>query len=102
LHYSDLKADLGGEMERLAKQLGLDTKVTPELVKAATFEEMKKKAAAVGPNQTENIWLDRERFFHKGTSGQWRDVIKTSEDEARYQAAVSKLADGEFSAWLHK
>jgi len=102
LHYSELQADLGGEMERLAKRLGLDVDVTPELVKAATFEEMKRNAAAVGPNQSENIWLDRERFFHKGTSGQWRDVIKTDEDHARYEAAVSKCADAEFSAWLHK
>src|SRR5690348_17874610 len=102
LHYGQRKADRGGEMSKLAKQLGLDVEVTPELVKAATFDEMKKNAAAVGPNQTENIWLDRERFFHKGTSGQWRDVIKTDADQARYDAAIAKHADGGFKVRLHQ
>jgi hypothetical protein len=102
LHYSDLKADLDGEMRRLAERLGLDTVVTPDLVKAATFDEMKKNAAAVGPNQTENIWLDRERFFHKGTNGQWRDVMTTDDDRKRYQARIAQLAEGEFAEWLHR
>ncbi len=102
LHYGQLKADLAGEMSKLAKRLDLDVDVTPELVKAATFDEMRKNAATVGPNQTENIWLDRERFFHKGTSGQWHDVIKTDEDEARYDAAIGKYAEGEFRTWLHQ
>jgi len=70
LHYSDLKADLAGQMKALAERLGLAIDVTPELVNAATFDEMRKHAAEVGPNQTESIWLDRERFFHKGTNGQ--------------------------------
>ena len=100
LHYSDLKADLAGEMAGLAERLGLDVDVTPELVKAATFDEMKKHANEVGPNQSENIWLDPERFFNKGTSGQWRDVV--AERDPRYWNRVGELADAEFSAWLHR
>jgi aryl sulfotransferase len=99
LHYSDLKADLDGQMRALAQRLGLTVDVTPELVKAATFDEMRKHATEVGPNQSENIWLDRERFFNKGTNGQWHDVLT---DEKRYWDRVGQLTDEGFSAWLHR
>ncbi len=104
LHYSELKADLDAQMRALADRLGLDMSGAdwPALVKAATFDEMKKKASEVGPNQSENIWLDRERFFNKGTNGQWRDVLKTEDDVKRYVARVTGLADEAFSKWLHQ
>ncbi len=104
LHYGAMKADLEGEMRKLAATLGIevDEAQWPALVKAATFEEMKKKASAVGPNQTENIWLDRERFFNKGTNGQWRDVLTTEEDVKRYVARVKELCYDAFSNWAHQ
>jgi hypothetical protein len=100
LHYGDLKADLEGQMRALAERLGLP--FDPSLVKAATFDEMRKNSAAVGPNQSESIWLDPVRFFNKGSSGQWHDVIKTDEDQKRYDERIAQLADAEFSAWLHR
>lgn len=104
LHYGELKADLEGQMRALASRLGLqvDEAQWPSLVKGATFDEMRKHASEVGPNQSECIWLDRERFFNKGTNGQWHDVIKTDEDAKRYAARVAELADAEFSVWLHQ
>ena len=44
LHYADLKHDLEGEMRRLAELLdvSVDEALWPALVKAATFEDMKK------------------------------------------------------------
>ena len=104
LHYGELKADLERQMRALAAKLGLDIDEAqwPSLAKAATFDEMKKNAAAVGPNQSENIWLDRDRFFHKGTNGQWRDVLVTDEDRQRYAARIAELTDAAFSDWLHQ
>ena len=103
LHYDELKADLEGEMRALAEQLGIDVRdaLWTDLVHAATFESMKSKPDAVGPNQTENIWLDRERFFNKGTSGQWRELLD-ADDLKRYAARVEELTSPELSQWVHQ
>lgn len=103
LHYGDLKADLEGEMRKLARALSIDVpeELWSELVPAATFEAMKSNPREVGPNQTESIWLDRERFFHKGTSGQWRSLLD-ADDLRRYAARVEELASPELSEWAHQ
>lgn len=100
LHYSDLKADLEGQMRHLAGRLGIDVAADrwPELVRAATFEEMKRRAAAVAPNATEPIWVDTNNFFHRGTSGQWRDLLD-EEGLQRYADRVAELVDAELAAW---
>ena len=103
LHYDDLKVDLEGQMRRLAARLGI--KVPQgcwlELVQAATFEEMRKRADEIVPNSTEALWLDNARFFNKGTSGQWRELLN-DEDLHRYQARIKELADPKLAAWMHQ
>jgi aryl sulfotransferase len=102
VRYQDLKRDLAGEMRRIAVRLGIDV---PEerwsaLVEAATFERMRERAADVAPDVTHHIWHDDTNFFHRGTSGQWRELL----DEAgleRYRAAVTPLASPELLAWIH-
>ena len=44
IHYNDLKADLSGEMKRIADFLGIATPdaLWPQLVEAASFEAMKR------------------------------------------------------------
>ncbi|MGH2758282.1 MAG: sulfotransferase domain-containing protein [Actinomycetota bacterium] len=102
-HYGDLKADLEGQMRRLAELLGTEVPEErwPELVKAATFEAMKRRAVEVGPNTTEPIWQDTNRFFHRGTSGQWVDLL-SEDDLRRYENKVKRLASPELSEWLHQ
>lgn len=65
LHYGDLKVDLEGQMRGLAKLLGVDVEEDhlATLVTAATFENMKARAAQVAPNVTESIWQDQDRSF---------------------------------------
>jgi aryl sulfotransferase len=103
LHYGDLKADLEGQMRALADRLGIDVAedAWPELVEAATFESMKGRAAAVGPNTSEPIWQDTSRFFNRGTSGQWHHLLD-EDGQRRYAARVAELADTDFSAWVHQ
>jgi aryl sulfotransferase len=103
LHYGDLQDDLEGQMRALATRLGIDVPEErwPELVPAATFEQMKSKAVDVAPNATENIWLDQGRFFNKGTSGQWRHLLD-DEGMRRYAARVRELADPELAQWAHR
>lgn len=101
LHYQDLEADLAGQMRRLAGRLGIDIPEDrwPDLVRAATFDDMRKRAADLAPHPT--FWLDRDRFFRSGVSGQWRDLIDPDE-LPRYAARVRALADPDLSEWVHR
>lgn len=103
LHYGDLKSDLEGQMRTLARTLGIDVPEHrwSELVRAATFEEMRRQATAVRPNNTESIWLDPVRFFNKGSSGQWRSLLG-DDDLRRYEARALELADAEVIDWVHQ
>jgi hypothetical protein len=103
LHYGHLKADLEGQMQSLAAQLGIDVPEErwPELAKAATFDEMKKRAVEAAPNATEPIWKDTVRFFNRGTNEQWRGMLD-DDDVRRYEAIVKDLAEPELVDWLHQ
>ncbi len=102
LHYDDLKADLEGQMRRLAAHLGIDVDVDrwPPLVKAATFESMRSRADVTVPAGGPEYWIDPAAFFSLGTSGQWRYLLD-DDDLARYAARVRTLAPDDLVAWLH-
>lgn len=75
LHYSQMKADLAGEMRRIAAFLDIEINeaIFPELVDAASFASMKKKADELAPAADAKLWKDNAQFFSKGTSGQWQN-----------------------------
>jgi hypothetical protein len=102
LHFDDLRADLEGQMRRLAARLGVSVReeLWLDLVQAATFEEMRKQADIVVPNATDALWHDNSRFFNQGTSGQWRRLFD-DEDLRRYHARIMEIAEPELSAWIH-
>lgn len=98
-HYSDLRADLPGQMARLAAALGVDPP-TDELVDAARFENMKARATELVPNSEAGFWVSSDRFFDKARSGDWQSLI--GDDLPRYEAALRALTDDEaLIAWLH-
>lgn len=100
LHYSDLQADLEGQMRRLAGRLGISVpgELWPELVDAATFAQMRRQANRYAPELA--IWRNPERFFNRGTNGQWSDLLD-AEDVRRYTARVARLAEPDLAAWAH-
>lgn len=102
LHYADLKADLEGCMRDLARRLRIEIpeRLWPELVRAATFEQMKRDADKTAPGVTEGLWQNNEDFFRSGSSGQWRRLVGEGE-LARYEARVRELADPELARWAH-
>jgi len=105
LHYSDLQDDLERQMRHVASVLGIDVEkgLWPELVTAARFENMKARADELAPEiHVEGIWMDTARFFNKGSSGQWRQIMSTAEDQRRYQARVNELGNPELLAWAHR
>ncbi|HUS62613.1 MAG TPA: sulfotransferase domain-containing protein [Acidimicrobiales bacterium] len=101
-HYADLKADLPGEMSRLAGALGMDVGPTrlAQLAAEGTFEAMKARADELVPDRANKIWLDNSSFFHKGANGQWLDVVDR-DGIARYGARVAELAAADLGTWAH-
>ena len=100
-HYNDLKADLAGEMGRIGDFLQIVTPPTllPRLAEAATFEAMKRDAAAIVPI-ADAIWEGgADRFVYKGVNGRWRDVL-TDDDLARYEALVARSWTPAQAAWI--
>lgn len=100
LHFDDLRGDLDGQMRRIADFLGIavDEEIWPELVRAATFDEVRNTEAMI-PEQ--GIWKDDQSFFRKGTTGEWRELFDDA-DLAHYRSRVTQLATPEVAAWLHR
>lgn len=100
-HYADLSSDLEGEMRRLADRLGIAVPEDrwPELVRAATFDDMRGRAQLLAPDPA-GIMKDRDAFFRRGTSGAGEEVL-SREELAHYRERVAELASPEVLAWLH-
>jgi hypothetical protein len=98
-HYADLRADLAGQMTRLAGALGVDPPGS-ELVEAATFERMKASADDLAPNSDISLWQDNTHFFDRARSGDWHEHMGAGGDE-RYERALLALAPADLADWLH-
>ena len=102
MHYDDLLANLDGEMRRLAGLLGISVpeELWPSLVRAATFGEMRARAAAQAPDPA-GVLKDPAAFFRRGYSGAGREVLSAAE-LARYYRRTARLAPPDLLAWLHR
>lgn len=101
-HYADLSSDLPGEMRRLADVLGIEVSDgrIAELAAAASFARMRERASLLAPDVGNRIWRSDADFFHRGTSGQWVDLLD-EESVARYHRRVAELVDADLAAWVH-
>lgn len=98
-HYGDLRADLGGQMRRLAEILDVDAP-GDDLVQAATFEDMKARADELVPNSDTPFWRDTSRFFDRARAGDWPALVD-GEGRRRYDEALAALAPADLAGWLH-
>ncbi len=100
VHFADLKADLGGEMRRIADFLGIA--VAPDLwpgfVAAAGFGAMRRNGDTLLGSAATAFKEGGASFFHQGSNGRWRGLLR-EDDLGRYEAALSRLPP-ECSAWL--
>jgi aryl sulfotransferase len=103
VHYNDLLTDQDGQMRRLSEWLGIpiDEAVWPSLVEAATFKRMKQDYEKTTPVVTHKIWNDPKDFFHKGKTGQWRDVL-TEEDLKLYEDAADRSLEPDARRWMEE
>jgi aryl sulfotransferase len=100
VHYNDLKADLSGEMRRIAEFLEIEVPedLWPEVVDRCGLTQMR---AAANDNDRLHMVFNggAESFFHKGTNGRWRDTL-TSDQLQRYDALVADGLSDDAARWL--
>ena len=101
-HYADYKADLPGQLTRMANVLGIERSPEriAELAEAGSFAAMRSRATDFVPNADIGLWHSPEEFFHRGTNGQWRELVD-EEGLERYWARVHELVSPDLASWAH-
>lgn len=101
VHYSDMIADLDAEMRRIARFLEIDVApaVWPELVHAATFEQMRRDGEALMPF-AKHAWTEgHESFIYAGKNERWREAL-TEADVALYRSRAAQELSPALNRWL--
>ena len=112
VHYADLKADLAGEMRRLAAflEISIPEALWPELIAAGSFGAMQRDGDSLMP-EAARAWEGGARtFLHKGEVGRWRgalrdDDVRLYEDKARRElpeACARWLERGRLNAGIEQ
>jgi aryl sulfotransferase len=103
VHYNDLKADLAGEVARIAEFLAipLPDGLLPELVAAAGLRAMQRDGDALLPHQVKVFRDGHRSFLNKGTAGRWRGLFR-DDDLALYQAKLEASVTPECAQWLER
>jgi hypothetical protein len=101
-HYADLRADLAGELLRLARVLGIPCSLerARKLAAEASMARMRERSAIDGPSASLGFWKDARDFFRSGGSGEWRERLSAA-DLAAYEARVAQLVGPDLAAWSH-
>lgn len=101
VHYNDLKADLPGEMQRVADflEISVASEIWPVLVEAAGFEAMRRDGETLMGNRATVFQGGSGRFFHKGTNERWRGVFR-EEDLLLYDAKIATMLSPACSDWV--
>lgn len=101
VHFNDLKADLDGEMRRIADFLEIETPpaLWPELVAAAGFTAMQAAGEALLPGMDGSFEGGHMTFLNKGTNGRWQTDL-TADDLALYQRRVQADLSPALARWL--
>lgn len=99
VHYNDLKADLAGEMRRIAAFLDVTVleSAWPAVVERCTFESMRARGDEIGT--FELFDGGGKSFLFKGSNGRWRDVLDATE-QAAYDRRVAEILPPDGARWL--
>lgn len=102
VHFNDLKADLAGEMRRIAAFLDIAVPEAqwPAVVERCTFEAMRAREAEIGLLEMA-FEGGVKGFLFKGTNGRWRDVL-TADELAAYARRANAALPPDGVAWLER
>lgn len=101
LHFSELKADLPGQIRRIAEFIGeaVDETKFDAIVEHCSFDYMKTHATKSVPLGGAFWDGGAQQFIHKGTNGRWRDALTDDECNEYQDRAVRELGE-ECALWL--
>jgi aryl sulfotransferase len=101
LHFASLKADLAGEMRRIAAFLDIpiDESSWPQMVEHCTFDYMKSHAQYSAPLGG-SLWEGGgATFINKGTNQRWKDLLTEADIRAYEERASAELGE-DCARWL--
>ncbi|SFS14075.1 sulfotransferase domain-containing protein [Yoonia litorea] len=100
-HYADMKRDLAGTFEHVAKLLGVTYAPAQmeELVSQATFDNMKQNAARFAPSGGKGFFKSDSAFFQSGKHQKWIGELSDAE-LAAYDAAMDAALTKDERDWL--
>jgi aryl sulfotransferase len=104
VHYSDLRADLAGQMRGLAAYLDIEVpeSLWPRVVHACEFDTVKADPYKVVDEMHDSVFQGGgDTFIHKGTNGRWKDVLDDDEI-ALYEQAMAKTLSPDCARWLEE
>jgi aryl sulfotransferase len=98
-HYSDMWADLDGQMRRVSEALGVrvDERRWREYVDAASLDSMRSRATHTAPEADKDLWESTERFFRVGGRREWASLL-TVDELAHFDERLRLLA-GDATEW---
>lgn len=101
LHFDNLKADMPGEIRKIAAFLDIpiDEAKWEAVVAHCSFDYMKEHASATVPLGGAFWDGGAQTFINKGTNGRWRDTL-TSDDLAAYEARARSELGNDCARWL--
>jgi aryl sulfotransferase len=101
LHFADLRADLPGQIRRVAEYLGIaiDPARFDAIVDHCSLEYMRRKAESDAEFFKAVFTDGAKSFFFKATNGRWKDVL-TDADNVRYQEEVARHLSADCATWL--
>lgn len=101
VHFADLKADLPGEIRRIADflEIPIDGTRWPAILEHCGFDFMKRNAERYAP-RAGDYWVGGAgTFINKGTNGRWRNIL-SPEDCAKYERIAQKQLGHAAAHWL--
>jgi aryl sulfotransferase len=100
VHFNDLKANMGREIRRIARFLGVkvDRRMWPKILERCSFDYMQNEAKK--NELLENFFSGGGgTFIHKGTNGRWKDVL-TAAEIARCDEVAARYLTPDCARWL--
>jgi aryl sulfotransferase len=101
VHFNDLKADLAGEIRRVAHflEIDLDAAAWAQVHRHCSFDYMKEHAARLYPFSEHGFIGGARTYIHKGATGGWRESLGP-DDVAKYEQRASSQLTEPCRLWL--